>query len=204
MKTVVISVAGGSGSGKTTVSNKIVKNFKKKDVRIIKLDDYYKRLDMPFSEREKVNYDHPDSLDFDLFVEQINDLVNGKSIEKPLYDYSIHQRKDETEYIEPSRILVLEGILVLQDERIRKLSDIKIYVDTDSDIRFIRRMTRDINERGRSVESVVTQYLTTVKPMHEAFVEKTKKYADIIIPNDFQHDVAVDLLESKISEILKK
>jgi len=204
MKTVVISVAGGSGSGKTTVSNKIVKNFKKKDVRIIKLDDYYKRLDMPFSEREKVNYDHPDSLDFDLFVEQINDLVNGKSIEKPLYDYSIHQRKEETEYIEPSRILVLEGILVLQDERIRKLSDIKVYVDTDSDIRFIRRMTRDINERGRSVESVVTQYLTTVKPMHEAFVEKTKKYADIIIPNDFQHDVAVDLLESKISEILKK
>ena len=204
MKTVVISVAGGSGSGKTTVSNKIVKNFKKKDVRIIKLDDYYKRLDMPLSEREKVNYDHPDSLDFDLFVKQINDLINGKSIEKPLYDYSIHQRKEETEYIEPSRILVLEGILVLQDERIRKLSDIKVYVDTDSDIRFIRRMTRDINERGRSVESVVTQYLTTVKPMHEAFVEKTKKYADIIIPNDFQHDVAVDLLESKISEILKK
>lgn len=204
MKTVVISVAGGSGSGKTTVSNKIIQKFKKKEVRIIRLDDYYKRLDMPFEERKKVNYDHPDSLDFDLFVEQVNSLINGNPINKPIYDYSLHQRKDETELIEPSKILILEGILVLEDERIRDLSDIKIYVDTDSDLRFIRRMMRDINERGRSVESVVNQYLSTVKPMHEAFVEKTKKYADIIIPNDFRHDVAVDLLESKIVDILKK
>ena len=204
MKTVVISVAGGSGSGKTTVSNKIIQKFKKKEVRIIRLDDYYKRLDMPFEERKKVNYDHPDSLDFDLFVEHINSLINGNPINKPIYDYSLHQRKDETELIEPSKILILEGILVLEDERIRDLSDIKIYVDTDSDLRFIRRMMRDINERGRSVESVVNQYLSTVKPMHEAFVEKTKKYADIIIPNDFRHDVAVDLLESKIVDILKK
>ncbi len=204
MKTVVISVAGGSGSGKTTVANKIIQKFKKSEVRIIRLDDYYKKLDLPFEERKLVNYDHPDSLDFDLFVEQIKELIDGKEINKPLYDYSMHQRKDETELIEPSRILILEGILVLEDERIRDLSDIKIYVDTDSDLRFIRRMLRDISERGRSVESVVNQYLTTVKPMHEAFVEKTKKYADIIIPNDFSHDVAVDLLESKIFEILKK
>ena len=204
MKTVVISVAGGSGSGKTTVSNKIIQKFKKKEVRIIRLDDYYKRLDMPFEKRKLVNYDHPDSLDFDLFVEHIKKLIDGEAINKPVYDYSMHQRKDETELIEPSKIIILEGILVLEDERIRDLSDIKIYVDTDSDLRFIRRMLRDVNERGRSVESVVNQYLTTVKPMHEAFVEKTKKYADIIIPNDFRHDVAVDLLESKIFEILKK
>ena len=204
MKTVVISVAGGSGSGKTTVANKIIQNFKKKEVRIIRLDDYYKKQNLPFEERKKVNYDHPDSLDFDLFVEQVESLINGKEINKPLYDYSIHQRKEETELIEPSKIIILEGILVLEDERIRNLSDIKIYVDTDSDLRFIRRMIRDMNERGRDVDSIVTQYLTTVKPMHEAFVEKTKKYADIIIPNDFSHDVAVDLLESKITEILKK
>ena len=173
-------------------------------VSIIGKNDYYKKQNLPFEERKKVNYDHPDSLDFDLFVEQIQKLINGESINKPLYDYSLHQRKDETELIEPSKILILEGILVLEDERIRNLSDIKIYVDTDSDLRFIRRMLRDISERGRNVDSVVTQYLTTVKPMHEAYVEKTKKYADIIIPNDFSHDVAVDLMETKISEILKK
>ena len=130
--------------------------------------------------------------------------MGGKAINKPIYDYKIHQRKEETEYIEQPRILILEGILVLQDERVRDLSDIKIYVDTDSDLRFIRRLNRDMNERGRTVDSVINQYLNTVKPMHEAFVEKTKKYADIIIPNDLGHDVAVDLIASKISEILKK
>ena len=203
MKVVVISVAGGSGSGKTTVVDKIIKSFKKREVRVLRLDDYYKYSPLPFEERVKINYDHPHSLDFDLFVEQIHELCDGKAIEKPLYDYIDHQRKTETEEIEPSKILILEGILVMSDERVRNLSDIKVYVDTDADLRFIRRMLRDTKERGRSVDSVVNQYLKTVKPMHEAFVEPTKKYADIIIPNDYSHDVAVNMMIAKIHEILE-
>ncbi len=203
MKVVVISVAGGSGSGKTTVVDKIIKSFKKREVRVLRLDDYYKYSPLPFEERIKINYDHPQSLDFDLFVEQIHELCDGKAIEKPLYDYIDHQRKTETEEIEPSKILILEGILVMSDERVRNLSDIKVYVDTDADLRFIRRMLRDTKERGRSVDSVVNQYLKTVKPMHEAFVEPTKKYADIIIPNDYSHDVAVNMMIAKIHEILE-
>ena len=201
-KVLVISVAGGSGSGKTTVVNKIISSFKKREVRVIRLDDYYKKLDLPFEERVNVNYDHPNSLDFDLFVSQINDLREGKSINKPIYDYVIHNRKEETELVEPAKILILEGILVMEEKTVRDISDIKVYVDTDTDLRFIRRMERDTKERGRSVESVVTQYLKTVKPMHEAFVEPTKKYADIIIPNDYSHDVAVNMIIAKIHEIL--
>ena len=202
-KVIVISVAGGSGSGKTTVVNKIIQSFKKSEVRVIRLDDYYKRSELPLEERRLINYDHPHSLDFDLFISQVKDLCAGKAIEKPIYDYVIHQRKDETELVEPSKILILEGILVMEEPEVRDLSDIKVYVDTDPDLRFIRRMQRDTIERGRSVESVVNQYLKTVKPMHEAFVEQTKKYADIIIPNDFSHDVAVNMITAKISEILR-
>ena len=201
-KVLVISVAGGSGSGKTTVVNKIISSFKKREVRVIRLDDYYRKLDLPFEERVNVNYDHPNSLDFDLFVSQINDLREGKSINKPIYDYVIHNRKEETELVEPAKILILEGILVMEEKIVRDISDIKVYVDTDTDLRFIRRMERDTKERGRSVESVVAQYLKTVKPMHEAFVEPTKKYADIIIPNDYSHDVAVNMIIAKIHEIL--
>lgn len=202
-KVIVISVAGGSGSGKTTVVNKIIQSFKKSEVRVIRLDDYYKKSNLPLEERRLINYDHPQSLDFDLFISQVKDLCEGKAIEKPLYDYVIHQRKEETELIEPAKILILEGILVMEEPEVRDLSDIKVYVDTDPDLRFIRRMERDTIERGRSVESVVSQYLKTVKPMHEAFVEQTKKYADIIIPNDFSHDVAVNMITAKISEILR-
>lgn len=202
-KVIVISVAGGSGSGKTTVVNKIIQSFKKSEVRVIRLDDYYKKSNLPLEERRLINYDHPQSLDFDLFISQVKDLCDGKAIEKPLYDYVIHQRKEETELIEPAKILILEGILVMEEPEVRDLSDIKVYVDTDPDLRFIRRMERDTIERGRSVESVVSQYLKTVKPMHEAFVEQTKKYADIIIPNDFSHDVAVNMITAKISEILR-
>ncbi len=202
MKTVVISIAGGSGSGKTTVVNKIISRFKKRQVRVLRLDDYYKKSSLPLEERKKVNYDHPNSIDFFLFKSQIEDLINGKSIEKPIYDFNIYNRLEKTENIEPSQILILEGILVMENEDLRNLSDIKIYVDTDADLRFIRRMLRDTKERGRSVDSVVDQYLKTVKPMHEAFVEATKKYADIIIPNDFSHNVAVDVIESKIQRIL--
>lgn len=202
-KVIVISVAGGSGSGKTTVVNKIIQSFKKSEVRVIRLDDYYKKSSLPLEERRLINYDHPNSLDFELFISQVKDLCAGKAIEKPLYDYVIHQRKDETELVEPSKILILEGILVMEEPEVRDLSDIKVYVDTDPDLRFIRRMQRDTVERGRSVESVVSQYLKTVKPMHEAFVEQTKKYADIIIPNDYSHDVAVNMITVKINEILR-
>lgn len=202
MKRIVIAISGGSGSGKTTVVDKIICRFKKRQVRVLRLDDYYKYSEAPYEERVKVNYDHPNSIDFELFSSQIRDLVDGKTIEKPIYDFNIYNRLDETETIEASRIIIIEGILVMENEELRNLADIKIYVDTDSDLRFIRRMMRDTVERGRTVESVVKQYLETVKPMHEAFVESTKKYADIIIPNDFSHDVAVDLIESKIQGIL--
>lgn len=203
-KIVVISVAGGSGSGKTTVVNKIISRFKKREVRVLRLDDYYKKSDMPLEERVLVNYDHPNSIDFELLISQLNDLVKGQSINKPIYDFSIYNRLEETETIEPSQIIILEGILVLEEPKLRDLSDIKIYVDTDPDLRFIRRMLRDTKERGRSIDSVCEQYLKTVKPMHEAFVERTKKYADIIIPNDYSHDVAVTLIDSKINEILSR
>ena len=202
MKVVVISIAGGSGSGKTTVVNKIISRFKKRQVRVLRLDDYYKKSELSLEERKKVNYDHPESIDFDLFISQVSDLCAGKAIEKPIYDFNIYNRLEETEHIEPSQILILEGILVLEPEKLRSLSDIKIYVDTDADLRFIRRMLRDTVERGRSVDSVVSQYLKTVKPMHEAFVESTKKYADIIIPNDYSYNVAVDVIQTKIDKIL--
>ena len=204
-KPVIISIAGGSGSGKTTVAKKIMNRFKGQNIILINLDDYYKKHDeLTLEEREKINYDHPNSIDFDLFYYQLNSLVNGIGVDKPIYDFAVHNRSEEIEHIDPANIILIEGILVLQDERIRCLSDIKIYIDTDPDIRFIRRLKRDINERGRSLESVINQYVATVRPMHEAFVERTKKYADIIIPNDKNHNVAVSLIESKIDEILKR
>ena len=202
---ILILIGGGSGSGKTTVADKIISHFKKQEVMLIKLDDYYKRLDhLTYDERVTVNYDHPDSLDFDLLIDDLKSLMAGKTINKPIYDFTVHNRSNELEVVEPSEIIILEGILVLSDERLREMADIKIYVDTDDDLRFIRRLKRDVTERARSIDSVINQYLKTVKPMHEAFVEKTKKYADIIIPNDFSHNVAVDILNTKIKGILKE
>jgi len=203
-KPCIIAIGGGTASGKTTVANELISHFKKKEVRLIRIDDYYKKQDISFEERCKVNYDHPDSIDFDLLLNNLFDLINGNAIDKPVYDFSIHQRSEEKEHIDPSQIILIEGIFALQDERIRELSDIKIYVDTDADTRLIRRLLRDINERGRSLESVINQYQTTVKPMHDAFVEKTKRYADIIIPNDIKHGVAVEVIETKINQLLNK
>ena len=204
MKTVLILIAGGTASGKTTVVQKIFERLNSKDVQMIKFDDYYKDLsNLPIEERAKVNFDHPDSLDIDLLYDQLKDLMEGKSIEKPLYDFTIHSRKPEFEVVNPTKVIIVEGILSLYDKRIRDLSDIKIYVECDNDVRFIRRLRRDMTERGRSLESVIGQYLNTVKPMHYEFVKPTKRYADIIIPNDNNHEVAVDIVITKIKDIIK-
>lgn len=200
---VIIAVAGGSASGKTTVIEEVISKLKKEFVVVIMHDDYYKEHNhLSLEERKMVNYDHPDSIDNELFLKHVNKLLKGEEINKPIYDFNTYSRLEKTEKITPKKVIILEGILVLTDKRIRELADIKLYVDLDSDMRFIRRMERDIKERGRTVESVVDQYLKTVKPMHHQFVEPTKRYADVIIPNDHKHDVAVDIIVSKINTIL--
>lgn len=202
MKPVIIAVGGGSGSGKTTVVNEIIEKLDKDDLVVIKHDDYYKKQShLSLEERYNINYDHPASLDNDLFISDIKKLIKGESISKPIYDFVLHDRSDKTEIVEPKKVIILEGILILEDKRIRDLSDIKLFVSLDDDLRFIRRLSRDIEERGRSLESVVKQYLKTVKPMYHRFVEPTKRYADVIIPNNNRHDVAVDVIAAKIKSI---
>lgn len=204
-KPIIIAVAGGSSSGKTTVVEKILANMGDYPIVVIKHDDYYKdQADMSFEDRRLVNYDHPFALDNDLFYEQLTALISGETIEKPTYDFVKLTRAEKIEVITPAKIIILEGILILEDDRIRQLADIKIFVEADDDLRFIRRMIRDTKERGRTIESVIDQYLQTVKPMHFAFVKPTKRYADIIIPNDYSHDVAVDLIKAKLMSILNK
>ncbi len=203
MNTIVITIAGGSASGKTTVVEKIMKTFGNDVVRIPQ-DDYYKDQEhMTMEERLEVNYDHPFSMDNELLVSHINTLLKGKSIEKPTYDFTNYTRSKEVEILEPRKVIIVEGILVLDDINIRNLSDIKIFVEADDDLRFIRRMKRDIEERGRTIDSVVEHYLTTVKPMHYQFVKPTKRYADIIVPSDSANDVAVDLIITKMKSILE-
>lgn len=202
---VLIAVAGGSSSGKTTVVEKITANLSGYPVVVIKHDDYYKdQSELTMEERRSVNYDHPFAIDNDLFFEHLNQLLAGKGIQKPTYDFVNLTRAKPTEWVEPGKIVIIEGILVLEDKRIRDLATIKIFVEADDDLRFIRRLKRDIEERGRTLESVVKQYLETVKPMHYAFVKPTKRYADIIIPNDYSHEVAVDLINAKIIAILNE
>ena len=204
-KPIIIGIAGGTCSGKTSIAHILIEGFQySKSINMIKEDDYYKdQSDLPMEERAKTNYDHPLAFDFDLMYEHITKLINGEQIEKPTYDYTVHNRSSVTEIMRPSDVLIIEGLFSLYTPQIRELEDIKIFVDTPADVRFIRRLKRDINERGRSLDSVINQYLQTVRPMHEAFVERTKKYADIIIPNEKNHNVAVSLIESKIEEILK-
>jgi uridine kinase len=205
MKPILIIVAGGSASGKSTVVNEIIERLKSVHVAIIKHDDYYVDLtNMPMEERKLVNYDHPSSLDNNLLYQHLQDLLNNKAVLKPTYDFIEHNRNTNKELLEPKKVIILEGILSLVDKRIRDLASIKIFVELDDDLRFIRRLTRDINERGRSVESVIQQYLTTVKPMYHKYVKPQKKYCDIIIPNDKSHDVAVDVIVCKIKDILNQ
>lgn len=198
----MIGIAGGTGSGKTTITRHICKRFGG-DVSVVYHDNYYKRHDeLPYEQRAKLNYDHPDAFDTDLMIEQLQMLKSGKSIECPVYDFSIHNRTDRTVTIPPARVIVVEGILVFCEKELRELLNIKIYVDTDADVRVLRRVIRDVRERGRSIESVVEQYLKTVKPMHEAFVEPSKRYADIIIPQGGYNSVALEMIDHRIAKHL--
>ncbi|WP_252502877.1 uridine kinase [Sporosarcina sp. Marseille-Q4943] len=203
-KPLVIGIAGGSGSGKTSVTNRIYEVFKEHSVVVIEQDYYYKdQSHLEFEERLLTNYDHPLAFDTDLLIEHIGKLLDRKTIEKPVYDYALHTRSDQKIAIEPKDVIILEGILVLEDERLRDLMDIKLFVDTDADLRIIRRLMRDINERGRTIESVIEQYLSVVRPMHNQFIEPTKRYADIIIPEGGHNEVAIDLMVTKIKTILE-
>ena len=201
---IIIGIAGGSASGKTSIAMQLYDYFKgNHKVKIIKQDDYYKdQSHLTFEERVKTNYDHPLAFDTDLLVDHLKKLKNKETIEKPTYDYTLHTRSDITETVEGRDDIILEGIFVLAEEKVRALCDILVYVDTASDIRFIRRLKRDIEERGRSVDSVCNQYLNTVRPMHEQFIEPSKKYAHIIIPEGGSNHVAVDLLITKIKSIV--
>lgn len=200
---VIIGVAGGSGSGKTTVCNKINNYFAGKSIVMIEHDSYYRdQSHLSFEERLETNYDHPFAFDTDLLIEHLTKLRNNESIEVPVYDYSRHTRSEETIHVEPQDVIILEGILILDDKRLRELMDIKLYVDTDADLRIIRRIERDMKERGRSLDSIIHQYLSVVRKMHEQFVEPSKKYADIIIPEGGHNIVAIDLVITKIRMIL--
>jgi len=203
-KPLVIGIAGGSGSGKTSVTNSIYDVFKEHSVVVIEQDYYYKdQSHLEFEERLKTNYDHPLAFDTDLLIHHIETLIDRKLVEKPVYNYSLHTRSEETIIIEPKDVIILEGILVLEDVRLRDLMDIKLFVDTDGDLRIIRRIMRDINDRGRTIDSVIEQYLSVVRPMHNQFIEPTKRYADIIIPEGGHNEVAIDLMVTKIKTILE-
>jgi uridine kinase len=183
---LVIGVAGGSGSGKTTITNAIVEQVGPDQVALVEHDSYYREYgSLPFAERARINFDHPDSLETELLIEHLDRLISGQSIEKPLYDFTTHARLPETVTVEPKPTIVVDGILVFVERALRELMDLKIYVDTDADLRILRRLQRDIDERGRTLESVVDQYLETVRPMHLQFVEPSKRYADIIIPEGY-------------------
>lgn len=200
---VLIGVAGGSGSGKSTVAGELFRQFQHDSVAMIEQDSYYKdQSHLSPEERVKTNYDHPLAFDNDLLMQHLRELSQGRAIHKPIYDFKIHNRKQETIRVEPKDVIILEGMLILEDERIRDMMDIKVFVDTDADVRIVRRIVRDIEERGRSLDSVVNQYLSVVRPMHLQFIEPTKRYADVIIPEGGYNRVALDLLSTKISNIL--
>ncbi|MBQ2062159.1 MAG: uridine kinase [Oscillospiraceae bacterium] len=198
MDTMFIGIAGGTGSGKTTLTKHLAAHFGD-DVSVVHHDNYYKRQDRPFEERCKQNYDHPDAFDTELMIEDLKKLKAGQTIHCPVYDYTIHNRTDKTVEVKPTKVVIVEGILIFQNKQLRDLLDIKIFVETDADERILRRAQRDVEERGRSLESVIHQYLTTVKPMHEQFVEPTRKFADIIVLQGGHNLVALDLIMQRIA-----
>ena len=203
-KTTIIGIAGGSGSGKTSVTSEIMKDLDGYSVALIEQDYYYKdQSHMSFEDRLKTNYDHPFAFDNERLVNDLKNLKEGNVIEVPTYDYSNHTRSDKTIRFEPKDVIILEGIFALENEDLRDLMDVKIYVDTDADLRILRRLTRDIKERGRTMDSVIDQYLSVVGPMHIQFIEPTKKYADIIIPEGGSNKVAIDIMTTKIQSLVQ-
>lgn len=199
----VIGVAGGTGSGKTTVSRRIQEHVGAQHIAYIMHDSYYHdRSKLPQEGDERPNFDHPNSLDTALLIEQVMALIRGEAVEIPIYDFTTDTRRAETQHMEPAPVILIEGILVFWEKALRELMDMRIYVDTDADIRFIRRMHRDVNERGRTLESVVSQYLTTVRPMHLEFVEPSKRYADIMVPKGGNNRVAMEMIVSRIQAVL--
>ena len=204
METLTIGIAGGTGSGKTTITKKILSEFGA-DVSVIYHDNYYKaHNDMSYAQRSALNYDHPNAFETELMLGHIRELKRGRAVECPVYDYSVHNRSKETVHIEPARVLVIEGILIFADRELCSEMDIKLYVDTDADVRILRRIVRDVRDRGRSLESVINQYLTTVKPMHEQFVEPSKRNADIIIPEGGHNMVAMSMVMERIRGYLER
>ncbi len=201
---IVIGIAGGTGSGKSTMIQKIKDEFHD-EIAILSHDFYYKRHDdMSYEERCALNYDHPNAFDTDLMIEHIRQLKAWTVVERPVYDFSIHNRVDETVAVHPAKVVVVEGILIFENQELRDLCDIKVFIDTDADVRILRRILRDVRERGRTLDSVVNQYLTTVKPMHEQFVEPSKKYVDIIVPEGGYNRVALEMLNERIHALLKQ
>mgnify|MGYP003588540230 FL=1 len=201
---IIIGVTGGSGSGKTSISRAILDHFPNHSIMMLEHDSYYKNQDhLVFEERLNTNYDHPFAFDTDLLIEHLEQLRRFETIEKPVYDYVRHTRSAEVILQEPKEVIILEGILILEDERLRNLMDIKIYVETDDDIRIIRRIKRDMEERGRTLDSVIDQYLSVVKPMYHQFIEPTKRYADVIVPEGGANYVAIDLINTKIQSIFE-
>ena len=200
---LVIGICGGTGSGKTTIADRIIAALSQESVQVLQQDHYYKDLPhLPLDERTKQNFDHPDSLDTALMTAHVRRLREGLAIERPVYDFTQHRRRPETMRLDPRPALIIEGILIFENNALRELMDIKIFVDTDADLRFIRRLSRDIRERGRTVESVVEQYLRTVRPMHMEFIEPSKRYADVIIPEGGYNEVGIDLVIQKIRSLI--
>lgn len=203
MDTMIIGIAGGTGSGKTTLTLGLKERFGD-SVSILYHDNYYKQHDdMPYEERCKLNYDHPDAFDTDLMIRDIQALRRGESVQCPVYDYTIHNRSDKTVEVQPTKVIIIEGILIFENPQLRDLMDIKIFVDTDADVRILRRILRDVKERGRSLDSVVNQYLTTVKPMHEQFVEPSKRCSDIIVLEGGHNVVALDMIIQRIKSFVE-
>jgi len=202
-KPLVVGIAGGTGSGKSTVARAILESIPERNVAIIEQDCYYKdQSHLPSEERVNVNYDHPLAFDTGLLIEHVEKLISGQAIEKPQYDFTVHNRKKQSLRVEPRDIILLEGILILDSPKLRELMDIKIFVDTDADVRIIRRIVRDMRDRGRSLESVISQYINIVKPAHNEFCEPTKRYADLIIPEGGYNKVAVDIMVTKVKSII--
>ena len=204
MNSIIIGVAGGTGSGKTTLTRRLKERFGD-EMTVISHDNYYKAHDdMTYEERSRLNYDHPDAFDTDLLVEHIKALRAGETVACPVYDFTQHNRSKETLLIAPTGVIVVEGILIFADSKLRDLMDVKIFVDTDADVRILRRLVRDVKERGRTLDSVVDQYLNTVKPMHEQFVEPSKRFADVIVPEGGKNLVALDMIIRRVEHHLRE